>query len=273
MDPPTIDRPDRREDRAAVLQAGDAADTGKERRNGRRNLGPETPKVSPRLWITPSVIRKKNPAVNLSLQYRKVMNISIAASFVLHVVVAVAFPTFEARPVKPRREQTVIQMDDIPETQQIKRPPPPPRPAVPIETESEEVPDDVTIESTELDFDEAPVDLPPPPPPVSHQVEEEVEEIVEFWAVEIKPELVKRVVPEYPEVARKAGLEGVIFVEFTAGKDGRVKNAWVLRGPEIFREAALKSIFQYVFKPALQNDRPISVRMSIPIRFRLTGSD
>ena len=162
----------------------------------------------------------------------------------------------------------MISMEDIPETRQIKRPPPPPRPAVPIETESADVPDDVTIETTDLDFDNITFDLPPPPPPSGD--DSEAEEIVEFWAVEKTPVLIKGIAPEYPDMASKAELEGVVFVEFLVGKDGRVYNARVLKGPPIFQEAALEAVRQFVFKPAIQNDEAVTVRMTQPIRFRLT---
>ena len=240
-------------------------------------MSPEPTNVRPggaQHWIGPSVVRTKNPEVDLKKQYSKVLNVCMAATFVLHATVAWAFPEFDTNPVASKKEQIVIQMEDIPETRQIERPPPPPRPAVPVETESADVPDDVTIESTDLDFDEAPIDLPPPPPPSARGLDApEEEEIVEFWAVEQKPDLVKQVVPKYPEVARKAGLEGVVFVQFTVGRDGRVKTAAVVRGPEIFRESALNAVYQFVFKPAVQNDKPVSVRMSMPIRFRLAGSN
>jgi len=142
---------------------------------------------------------------------------------------------------------------------------------VPIETESDDVPDDVTIETTDLDFDEAPIDLPPPPPPGSQDVEEE-EEIIEFWAVETEPKKIKQPPPVYPEVARKAGLEGTVFVEFVVGANGRVKSARVIRGPAIFHEPALNAVYQFTFEPAIQNDKPVSVRMTQPIRFKLTGN-
>ena len=158
-------------------------------------------------------------------------------------------------------------MEDIPETRQIQRPPPPPRPAVPIETESDDVPDDVTIETTDLDFDQAPVDLPPPPPPGTSGPQEE--EILEFWSVEEKPEMVKSAAPVYPEIARKAGLEGSVFVKFMVGRDGRVKQVQILKGQEIFRQAAIDAVMKWVFKPAMQNDRPVNVWMTQPIKFQL----
>jgi len=228
--------------------------------------------ASSKVWITQDVVRDKQPAADLRQTYRKVMSICVGITFVLHTAIVVAFPTFVSGKREIKKVQHVIEVENLPETQQMKRPPPPPRPAVPIETESADVPDDVTIESTDLDFDDAQVDLPPPPPPGSGEVEEQ-EEIVEFWAVEQVPEPVKQPAPEYPEVARKAGLTGTVFVEFTVGKDGLVKGARVLRGPTIFHEAALAAVFQFVFKPAIQNDKPVSVRMTQPIRFRLKGAE
>ena len=221
-------------------------------------------------WITDNVVRHKHPSADLQLGYRKVFWWSFAITLVLHTGVAIAFPNFSIKRVKARPPQTVIAMEDIPETRQIQRAPPPPRPAVPIETESTDVPDDVTIESTDLDFDETSLDLPPPPPPGSRDGDSDIEEeIVEFWAVEEAPTVVKEVYPEYPEVARKAGLEGTVFVQFLVGRDGRVKQPMVLRGPELFRKSAMDAVMQFVFRPATQNDKPVQVRMTRPIRLRL----
>lgn len=213
-----------------------------------------------------AMVRGKAPEADLRRSYNKVLGYCTLITFVVHTAVAVIFPTFEASASDRKKKQIIIENVDIPETQQIKRPPPPPRPAVPIETESDDVPDDVTIESTDLDFDDAMVDMPPPPPPGSG---EEEEEILEFYMVEQKPELVHSVNPVYPEIARKAGLNGKVFLKFLVDKTGRVSNVTVLRGQEIFRQAAIDAILQFKFKPAQQNDRPVSVWMTQPISFRL----
>ena len=69
----------------------------------------------------------------------------------------------------------------------------PPRPALPIETESDDVPDDVTIETTDLELEDVPVNLPPPPPPAGgEQAPFEEEEILDVWKVEQKPRLIRR---------------------------------------------------------------------------------
>jgi periplasmic protein TonB len=213
-----------------------------------------------------AMIRGKNPEHDLRMRYRKVFWISTTINFVASVAIAILFPEFRANAVASKPDQIIINMEDIPETRQIQRPPPPPRPAVPIETESDDVPDDVTIESTDLDFDEAMVDLPPPPPPGGDDMEEEV---LEFFMVEEKPTITKNVRPKYPEIARKAGLSGRVFVRFKVGRDGRVSEVQVLKGEEIFRQAAVDAVLQFVFKPAMQNDKPVNVWMSQVIRFDL----
>lgn len=212
-----------------------------------------------------AMVREKAPEADLRQTYNKVFGICTTITFLLHTAVAVIFPTFDSDASSRKKQQIIIETVDIPETRQIKRPPPPPRPAVPIETESDDVPDDVTIESTDLDFDDAMVDLPPPPPGSG----EEEEEILEFYMVEQKPELVHSVAPSYPEIARKAGLTGKVFLKFLVDKGGRVSNVTVLKGQEIFRQSAIDAIMQFKFNPAQQNDKPVAVWMTQPITFRL----
>lgn len=217
------------------------------------------------------MIRKKNPQFDLRRTYRRTCIISCCITLVLHVGAALLFPTFRAEARSVKREVKIIEVQDIPETQQMKRPPPPPRPAVPIETESDDVPDDVTIETTDLAFDDSVIDLPPPPPPSEDAEKSDEEEILEFFMVEKKPDIIKRVSPTYPEIARKAGLEGTVFVQFTVTRTGTVRDVTVLRGPEIFRQAAIDAVAQFLLKPAMQNDKPVNVKMTIPIKFTLTG--
>lgn len=215
------------------------------------------------------MIRGKKPEADLKMQYQKAFRASMLIVFILHVMAAVLFPEFDTTAAPRRRDQIVINMEDIPETKQIQRPPPPPRPAVPIATESEDVPDDVTIENTNLDPDVVFVDIPPPPPLLTK--EEVEEEILEFFAVEQPPTIIKEVKPVYPELARKAMLEGQVILRFLVGKDGRVERVEVLKGEEIFRQAAINAVSQFVFKPAIQNDKPVRVWMAMPIRFRLNN--
>lgn len=168
-------------------------------------------------------------------------------------------------------EQVVVQMEEIEQTQQIERPPPPPRPPVPIEVPNEEeLDDDVLDIDSEIDLDE-PADLPPPPPPA----EEEEPEPEIFVVVEQMPELIgglgdlqKKI--KYPEIAKKAGVEGTVFVQFVVDENGNVTNASVAKGIGAgCDEEALKAVKQAKFKPGKQRGKAVKVKFSLPIRFRL----
>ena len=219
-------------------------------------------------WITPEIPRTKNPDCDLKRTYKRAFRISMVIAFILHVGVGIVFPTFTAGTRKIERRTIVIETVDIPETRQIHRAPPPPRPSIPIATESEDVPDDVTIETTDLDFDKVDLHVPPPPSETA-VIEEPEEEILEYFMVEEKPVLIHRVAPAYPPIALKAEIEGTVHLKILVDKAGVVEQAVAVKGKEIFYKAALQSVNQYRFKPARQNDRPVKVYLVIPIRFRI----
>ena len=220
------------------------------------------------------MIRKKNPKVDLKLEYKRVFPVCLFVSVLLTFLVFFFSREFDVKAYAKPPQRIILQIEDIPETHhQIKRPPPPPRPSVPIEVEAEDLVDDVTIESTDLDLSQIPADIPPPPPlietfPVEHLADEE-EEIVKFWHAEVKPKLVKSVVPEYPEIARKAGIEGKVFLRLLIGKDGKVEEVEFLKGPVVFKDSAIEVVMQYLFSPATQNDKPVRVWAAQMIRFKL----
>lgn len=88
---------------------------------------------------------------------------------------------------------------------------------------------------------------------------------------EREPVVVKRVRPEYPPLALRAELEGNVHVKVWVDKEGRVRRAVVLKSDgEIFNEAALAAAGKWRFTPAIMNDAPIDVWVSIPFRFRLS---
>ena len=195
----------------------------------------------------------------------------MAIAFILHVGIGIMFPTFTSGTRKIERKTIVIENVDI-----TGNPSDSPRtataasPSIPIATESEDVPDDVTIETTDLDFDKVDLHVPPPPGETT-VIEEPEEEILEYFMVEEKPVVIKQVAPVYPPVALKAGIEGTIHLKVLVGKDGKVEQATAVKGKEIFQKPALQAVHQYRFKPARQNDRPVKVYLVMPIRFRITN--
>ena len=147
----------------------------------------------------------KNPEVDLKLKYRKMFEASLVISLAILILVFYAFKKFDVAYKLEKKVDVKIETVDIPQTEQFNRPPPPSRPTIPIASEDEDIPDELTIEETEIDFTQ-PVNEAPPPPP------EEEEPIVEFYALSDKPEVIHKVEPAYPDLARKAGIEGMVVV-------------------------------------------------------------
>lgn len=90
-----------------------------------------------------------------------------------------------------------------------------------------------------------------------------------FLFVEVPPELVSLTIPPYPELAREAGVEGIVHVEVLVGEDGLVRDAVVKQGLPLLNEAALEAASTAVFKPAQQSGQPVRTRVVIPIEFSL----
>jgi len=92
----------------------------------------------------------------------------------------------------------------------------------------------------------------------------------DFVPYDKEPQIVKRVNPVYPEIARKAGLEGTVWVKIWVGKDGKPQKVVIQKSAsEIFDQAAIDAANQYLFTPAMIQNKPVDVWVSIPFHFRL----
>lgn len=75
---------------------------------------------------------------------------------------------------------------------------------------------------------------------------------------------------EYPEIARRVGIEGKVFVRAFVDETGTVTNAEVVKGiGGGCDEAALDAILKTKFTPGKQRGKPIKVQVTVPIHFRL----
>ena len=105
------------------------------------------------------------------------------------------------------------------------------------------------------------------PPPASGDADSS--KVLEFFMVEVKPKVLHSVELMYPEEAIRDSLEGKVFLKFIVNVDGSVSDVRVLRGPEVFHQAAIDAVSQYRFKPAEHNGKPVAVWMTQPVSFRL----
>jgi TonB family protein len=100
--------------------------------------------------------------------------------------------------------------------------------------------------------------------------EESTSEVYPFFGVEEKPVLLKQSPPRYPAAAQQAGIGGKVFLSFVVDTLGTVTDIRVLRGPEVFRQAAVDALSSFLFRPAQREGRPVAARLSMPVTFTLT---
>ena len=201
--------------------------------------------------------------LSLKLRFPFIIRVTGLLSIILLISMFFVLPRFTGEGVQEHYDQIIIEQIDIPQTQQIERPPPPARPSIPIESEDEDLADDLTIEETDLSDFEA-WDAPPPPPSGPQ---------VKFIPYDDPPVPLTPIRPKYPEIAQEAGIEGTVFIQAFIDKQGRVIETTIIKGiPNTgLDEAAIEAIRKTRFRPAKQRERAVGVWISIPVNFKLKG--
>jgi len=199
-------------------------------------------------------------------KYPRYISCAVICGVVIHALAFVLSPEFSFKPY--RLKEQALEVIQLPANIEI---PPPPKeialPQVPVEAASgEEVAEDENIAPTTFDNIE---DLPPPPPPLSTSSgNTEV-----FLAFDESPILIYSEVPEYPALARAAGLEGTVAVKVLVDEQGNVIEAEVLLSEmsPVIERAALEAAMKCKFRPAKQGGIPVKAHVMIPFEFKLTG--
>lgn len=74
----------------------------------------------------------------------------------------------------------------------------------------------------------------------------------------------------YPELAKKAGIEGKVTLRVLIRKNGKAKKFIVeTTDSELFNKSAGDAVMKSQFLPALQNGKPIACWLSVPISFKI----
>ena len=197
----------------------------------------------------------------LKEQYSTVTRIGAMLACLLGLLSFYGLQRFEPDIDIENEGQIIIENIEIPETQQFETPPPPARPSIPIESEDEDLADDLTIEETDLDNFDA-WDAPPPPPSGPQ---------FKFIPYDDPPRPITPIKPVYPDIAQEAGIDGQVLIQCFIDKSGRVKETIVIKGiPNTgLNESAVAALRKTRFRPAKQRETPVGVWITIPINFRL----
>lgn len=89
----------------------------------------------------------------------------------------------------------------------------------------------------------------------------------EFVVLDELPYPVFQPKPEYPDLARQAGIEGTVHIKVLVDRQGRVVELIHVTSLPIFDEAAEKTLRTWRFRPALVGNHPVPAWVSIPVRF------
>jgi TonB family protein len=81
--------------------------------------------------------------------------------------------------------------------------------------------------------------------------------------------LVSQGTPEYPALAKQAGVQGTVSLSVIVGKDGKVQDIKVISGHPLLVQAALDAVKNWVYRPTLLNGDPVEVSTTIDVNFTL----
>lgn len=105
--------------------------------------------------------------------------------------------------------------------------------------------------------------LPPPPsapsanpPRVSHMME---------------GNLIYRVQPQYPPLARQARVQGIVVLRAVISRDGKIENLQIINGHPSLVKSAMDAVRQWRYRPYYLNNEPVEVETQVTVNFTLSG--
>lgn len=85
-------------------------------------------------------------------------------------------------------------------------------------------------------------------------------------------DLIRKVQPAYPPLARAARIQGVVVLAAIIGKEGTIENLHVLSGHPMLTAAAIDAVRQWRYRPYILNGEPVEVETQITVNFSLAGN-
>jgi TonB family protein len=82
-------------------------------------------------------------------------------------------------------------------------------------------------------------------------------------------EVVRRVQPVYPPLAKQARIQGTVVLKVKIGTDGSVLDTQVVSGHPLLVPAAMDAVKQWVFQPVIKDGQAVEVLTDVTINFQL----
>ncbi len=218
---------------------------------------------------------KKNPKADLEkLRGTFTLTGLVLSLFLMYAMINWKFYDVQASELG----QLVVDVEEediIPITEQNTPPPPPPPPPAVSETieivEDEVKVEDVKIADTEADAKTEVQEFTQEEEVVEEEVFTIVESMPEFPGGTTKMMEYLRDNVKYPPAAKANGITGKVFVNFTIGKNGEIRDIKIIRGVhDLLDNEAIRVVKDMpAWKAGKQRGKPVSVSFNLPINFIL----
>jgi protein TonB len=106
---------------------------------------------------------------------------------------------------------------------------------------------------------------PPPPPPKPKPTGPQ-----RIGGNVMEANLVRKVQPVYPPLAKSARVQGTVEFTATISKDGNIENLTLVRGHPLLVNAAKEAVLQWKYRPTMLNGSPVEVITDIIVNFTLS---
>ncbi len=81
--------------------------------------------------------------------------------------------------------------------------------------------------------------------------------------------LISSPAPEYPAIATAQKVQGEVVIAAVVDRDGHVSEARVISGPELLRDAALRAVQNWRYRPYEVDGTPTEIATTARLQFRL----
>jgi TonB family protein len=86
---------------------------------------------------------------------------------------------------------------------------------------------------------------------------------------ELQKHLVSAPPPAYPDIARRAGVQGIVRLQVRATKDGRIEVDKILSGSPTLADAAIAAVKRWRVRPFSTGGKPVDVISTVTFNFQL----
>ncbi len=102
------------------------------------------------------------------------------------------------------------------------------------------------------------------PPPVPHARRPPTSVVMEG-------NLIHRVQPIYPPLAKSAGIQGTVVLRAEISREGTIEKLQVVSGHPLLIAAARDAVAEWLYRPYMLNGEPIEVETQVTVKFILAG--